>query len=157
MSEITGVVEQVSQYGVKVNGGWLNPSKFVKNLPKFEKGKTYKFEMKTTTSKKNGQEYTNIVGAEIVHTAPLNIVIEEAEKPSAAAKDVFGPIKSAPQYTAKTRDFDAEARGKTRCAIYAAAVTGMAKTIEEAIKISDAGVLYAFSDKQLTAADEFLD
>lgn len=144
MSEITGVVEQVSPYGIKVNGGWLNPSKFVKNLPKFEKGKCYKLEMRTTKSKKNGQEYTNIVGAEIVETVTSEDLLKDVET---------NPVNEVP----KKRDFDAEARGKTRCAIYAAAVTGMAKTIEEAIKIADAGVLYAFSDKQLTAADEFLD
>jgi len=91
---------------------------------------------------------------------PANILIK-AESGTAAAierlqkKDSTAKAQAPVSYP-KARDFDAEARGKTRCVMFAAALQSPAiaglpfKTIEDFLKLveqaAENGVKYSFKD-----------
>lgn len=111
-------------------------------LSQFERGNSYNVEIETTD--KGGRSYHDIVKVEVSQapaTAP-------AAAPAAKAAPEAGSYKA--------RDYDAEARGKTRCAMYEAAlqspvvanlvmaVNGLDKALEVVKKAADAGYEYVF-------------
>ena len=128
-------VERKSANGVYGHGKWYNVSKFkLELLEGVLVGGTYKLTISTAT-KDDGRTFDNVI--DLVPVAGAETVSK-----TSVAKAGFQPAKQ----VFKERDFDAEARGKTRCAIYAAAVTGLAKSVEEAIEIAQAGVAFSFGD-----------
>lgn len=80
--------------------------------------------------------------------------IERLKK--AAEGTAFQAKEAAPKAQYKQRDFDAEARGKTRCAMYAAALQSPAlaglqfNSVDEFLvlvqKAAESGVIYSFND-----------
>ena len=126
-------VERKSANGVFANGKWYNFSKFKPQLlAGVMVGGEYRLVISTATSK-TGEKFENVIDVE-----PTDKVNESSAKLSPGFVSLEQP---------KKRDFDAEARGKTRCAIYAAAVTGLAESIEEAIEIAERGVAYSFQEQ----------
>lgn len=76
-------VQELGKWGgIKVNGEYVTPSKFVKGLPDFVVGKTYDIEIKENVSKKDGKTYKNIVAAKEVNAAPA----PAASKPAPAVE-----------------------------------------------------------------------
>ena len=110
---------------------WLTVSKDV-DVHVFKKGQIYKVEIET-----NEQGYESVIR-----------VIEGVAAKAPAATTSTGN---------KPRDFDAEARGKSRFGLFAAALQSPAlarmefKTTEEYIelvkKVADAGLIYTFEGK----------
>jgi hypothetical protein len=137
-------VEAISAKGaVKADGVWYSPSKFAKGLPKFEVGKMYDITVKVNGVFNNINAATEITSVDEQPRIPVDKEIKSIPSTSKVMVP-FGLVNF--NTVEKKRDFDAEARGKTRCAIYAAAVTGMAKSVEEAKRIADIGVAYSFGD-----------
>lgn len=121
------------------DGRFVGVSKPV-TLDHFERGGSY-----TVDIEKNGN-FENITK---VHTV---------DAPAPAAPKVKAP--EAPKSEYKARDYDAEARGKTRCAMYEAAlmspvvanlvltVNGLEKALEVVKQAADAGFDYVFPQEE---------
>lgn len=114
------------------------------SMDQFERGGTYSVTIETKTT--NGRSFHDIVEVSGAETSkPV---------PKAAPKSEEGSGSAAGGY--KARDFDAEARGKTRCAMYEAAlqspvvanlvlsVNGLDKALEVVKQAADAGFEYVF-------------
>ncbi len=140
------LVEAKSQFGLKVGNRWLNPRKPL-SVDNFVKGNEYEVLTEEYESKQ-GKKGTNIV--QIVGGATASAVAPIAEKTQTTKElKASSPLKS--------RDFDAEARGKTRCALYGAALASPVlqllpgiKTLEDikrAVRdLAADGVAYSFDD-----------
>lgn len=112
-------------------------------LDHFERGGTY-----TVDIEQNGK-FFNITK---VHDVSI-------PAPVAAPKEKDAPV-AATGSSYKSRDFDAEARGKTRCAMYEAAlqspvvanlvltVNGLEKALEVVKQAADAGFDYVFPQEE---------
>lgn len=140
MSQISGIVEQV---GTKFNGSVKLGGKFYN----FKKGTDYSglkpgdnVTLELSPWEFNGKSGENVTGFSVKEKVA---VASKAEAP-------------APRQVAATgRDFDKEARGKTRCSLFAAAIqspalAGLAGSKNElaamAIELADKGVAYTFDD-----------
>lgn len=120
-------------------------------LDQFERGNSYSVEIETV--QKDGRTYHNIVKVEtngkVATPAPTAATKSEAKE---------APASTGSSY--KQRDFDAEARGKTRCAMYEAAlqspvvanlvltVNGLEKALEVVKQAADAGFEYVFPKEE---------
>lgn len=144
LNEVVGLVEKKGDKfngSVAIGGNWYNFKKGVDHSG-ISKGDTVKLELGEWEFK--GKTGKNIVSWSSVdnpvHREPKEEIIKAVNKETAI----------------KGRDFDAEARGKTRCAMFAAALSSPAlaqfvsgsvnELIQEAEKVADAGVKYTFGD-----------
>jgi hypothetical protein len=125
------------------NGEWLTVSKDV-DIEFFKKGSSYQVEIET--NEKGYQSLVKVLGGgrpEVNDPAPTE------------DKITTKPVRVTKEY--KERDFDAEARGKSRFGLFAAALQSPAlagmkfDTLEEFLelvkKAADAGLVYTFEGK----------
>lgn len=151
----TMLIEKVSTYGIVSGDKFYSVYDAVNTPAKLKVGMLIEAELKTS---KKGVEYINkltIKGdapkTEAPKPAPVTV---KKETPKAeAAKPVVRPEP-------KARDFDAEARGKTRCAMFEAAlqspvvaqlcltVNGLDAALEMVKKAADQGFAYVFPEEK---------
>jgi len=133
----TVTIDSLGKWGPKIGGAFYSYSKNFKDQAKVVPGATLEIE---TWISDSGKKYVNkVLGTkEIAAAAPA-----KAAKAPAPKADAFKP-----------RDFDAEARGKTRCALFEAALqspalngmTDVGEIVEMVTKLSNAGFAYVFPE-----------
>lgn len=108
---LTIKIERKSKFGVQTNGVWFNISKRAQKEgltpDSFNVDGTYTVEV--STNEYQGKTYRNI---ERILPADAPVSVDAPALPKTYA----------PASQTKVRDFDAEARGKTRCALFEAAL-----------------------------------
>jgi len=106
----TITVEKVSKYGVLVNGAWYNMGqKSGLTSDKFQQNGTYDVLVYTSDT---GKKYIN----QLVGEQKAVKEVKKEVKEKAGDDKIFEDIAKAKAQ--KSRDFDAEARGKVACASY---------------------------------------
>jgi hypothetical protein len=162
----TITVEAQGQWGPKVNGvyyGFNEPLR-TEDFPAGFVGDVLVKTMAPSAKYPEGKKYiaqiisSNLGGGAPAAPAPAAPV---AAKPAIPAAPAVAPKASEPKASTpafKARDFDAEARGKTRCVQFEAALMSPAiatlafKNIEELLvivrKAADDGVAYTFEEKK---------
>ena len=163
--EATVTVEGVNKGSILAEGIWYNPSKFTEDLPNFQKGAMYR--IKYTVSEYNGKTYRYMQEAIILDAKPDTKPTETKKSVSPGFKSTVDQVVESKQEIFKglaqnrTRDFDAEARGKSRCMLFAAALQNpvvvqffqdsegidMKAVISLVTELADAGMAYTFNDK----------
>lgn len=151
-------IKALSKYGVQVeDGSYVNYGKFIKDEEKNKVVPGMAFEAELFVSDK-GTKYINKLGrqvGEMTTPPPTGQVLPKVLKPHTAKSSLDGNVK--PEInggTYKARDFDAEARGKTRCAGFEAGLsspfTATLATADEVIAfaqtVSDACVRHVFGE-----------
>lgn len=146
-NKIDGVVEHVGEKfngSVKVGGTYYN---FGKGVDKKDVKVGDMVTLKLKEWEFKGKTGKNIAEIDILAGAPPSEVKPAGAKALAELDSVRIKLSG--------RDFDKEARGKTRCSLFAAALQSPALAslvsdteglINEAKKISDEGVKYTFND-----------
>lgn len=144
----TIVIGDLGKWGPKVNGTFYSYSKNFKDQVKVVPGANLEVEIWQSDSGKN---YINKIVA-VVPSAPVSApVATPAAEPKAKKANPYKAGVAA----GSGRDFDAEARGKTRCALFMAAIQSPAvaalTTPEEisklAIELSNIGFDYVFEGR----------
>lgn len=138
MSVETITIDTVTKYGGRVNGKNYNLSKNYTG-PVLQALKTYEAEIYTSAQ---GAKYINKILREIEGVAERETVAVPTPAPTA-------PVAATNTHVYKARDFDKEARGKTRCALYEAALASpflmQSKDSEEFKRRADELVAYFVS------------
>jgi len=138
---------------LKLDGRWVNIRKGTK-YEHVKVGDDVEVVMKTWEM--NGKSGTSISEI-LVKSKPAAAAIKDREQiPVAAPVEELAPAVPAPS---RGRDFDKEARGKTRCQMYSAALqspvlqqffytkeASLADILEVVQKVADAGVSYTFGE-----------
>lgn len=141
---IDEVAEGKFGWYAKVGGVFYNSGKFFKGLKDMKAGTLY--EVEVYTSDKGNKYIQKLLGPGSIKDNP------HVENKTIATGSV-PPVKAPP----KSRDFDAEARGKTRCAIMEAALqspalvqlasSGNIDDLKVVLKkLADFGYAYVFGD-----------
>ena len=156
MSTVTGTVEAKGEKfsgSVKVGGRWLNFKKGVDHS--FIKvGDTVKLELKPWSFQ--GKSGESVAMVQLLGESSVAV----AEKPEEKDEVIENPKAEKPAIAAyKVRDFDAEARGKTRCQMFSAALQSPVlqqylytkeATLDDIVKtlkeVADAGTDYTFGE-----------
>lgn len=141
VKDITITVKALSKTGSVLgeDGVWYSPSKYAKNLPTFEKGQTYALKVQV-----NGT-FNNIQSAKLALDGEAK---QSVERGVAEARASNTKPFSLPPKVSGSRDFDKEARGKSRCMLFAAALQSpLAETIDDVLELAEAGMRYTFDDK----------
>jgi hypothetical protein len=149
LTKVSGLVEAVGNKfngSLKVNGAWYGFAK--RTTPEAYKGMNVELELEAWNSK--GKSGFNIVG--IKEASTVNSVKQE---PVVNTKTQIVVSNAQP----KTRDFDAEARGKTRCQMFSAALQSpvlqqyfytkemtLDQILEVVNQVADKGVAYTFGE-----------
>lgn len=151
MNQISGIVEQV---GTKFNGSVKVQGKFYN----FKKGVSYG-DLRpgdNVTLELSPWEFKGKTGESIASFSVKGR--GNLPTPSAIAPVLPGVkevVEAQKHFNGGGRDFDKEARGKTRCSLFAAAVQSPALAalssdtdalIKSAIEVAEAGVKYTFDD-----------
>lgn len=135
VSEVVAV-KALSKYGFQLtDGSYVNWGKFVKDEDKSRvvPGASYEVEMYISDK---GSKSANSIGRQVGVTADVPAV--RATAPHAAS-----------QVVVKARDFDAEARGKTRCALLQGLLANPSldlAQIEKELPMIDILVSFVFGD-----------
>lgn len=136
-------VKALSRYGFQIeDGSYVNWGKFVKEEDKGKVVPGGSYEMELYISDK-GSKNVNKVG-EQVGTIPV-----PSEATRVAQSAVTYEPKARPAASPVGRDFDKEARGKTRCALLEALLSNAAVDTTDMFKlfaVVDQGVSYVFGD-----------
>ncbi len=141
-------VDEVAEgkYGwyAKVEDKFYNAGKYFKGIKDMKAGNTYELETVTT---ERGSKYIN----------KLIRMVQDTPAPVAETKTVTTGIVAPAKAAVKGRDFDAEARGKTRCACITAAAQApltaqllAGGSVEDALiimrQLADAMYAYSFQE-----------
>jgi len=135
-------IKQLTKYGFQLeDGSYVNWSKNLKDTDKLKVVPGASLEIELYISDK-GSKYANSIGAQVgeVKAPPKT---EMKEKPGVAT---YQKVSAA----LAPRDFDKEARGKTRCALLEALWSNPSTDTsnkEDVFKLVEAGVAFVFGDK----------
>jgi hypothetical protein len=147
----TITITELSKYGVRIGNTYYNYGKKWDTTVTLAPGLTYVVEIWSSAS---GKKYMNkLVQGPLDNAAPVAVPVAAPALVSVVSAAV--PASSHVGKPSGSRDFDAEARGKTRCALYAAAIQSpaapvLAATEQELInfakRVANEGVRFTFGE-----------
>lgn len=148
----TVVIDELGKWGPRINGTYYSFSKNFTDKAAVVPGA--KLEIETYVAE-SGKKYVNKI-LKVVETHGLRPIPLSQFFAENAGKPVNQTVSSSSAPVFKSRDFDAEARGKSKFGFFAAALQSPcmqalvdpADIIALAIKLSDAGMDYVFGESK---------